>query len=203
MSRDLQREQVLEGLAAAILDRGYAATTIADIARLGRVSKSAIYDHFADKEDAFIALHRTITDRVLGHLSEAEHAAAGISGWTQRIRCLVHGYIEAAVAEPVYLPLALIEAGAASPRARDAQHAAHDRFAERLQQISLELSNDTGHVRPLTRELALGAVGAINELVVRAAPGGVTSLRRIEDPATDILQRLLRADHATNPDPTP
>jgi AcrR family transcriptional regulator len=194
MSKELQREQVLEGLAAAILEKGYAAATIADIARLGHVSKSAIYDHFADKEDAFIALHGTITDRILAHIAQAEYSASTASAWTQRIRRLIGDYIEAAAAEPAYLPLALIEAAAVSPRARAAQRTAHDRFADRLQKISEALAAETDQVRPLSRELALGAVGALNELVARAAPGGPAALRAIEAPASDILERLLRAN---------
>ena len=193
MSQQLQREQVLEGLAGAILEKGYAAATIADIARLGHVSKSAIYDHFTDKEDAFVALHGAITDRILAHIAQAEDAGAKISDWTEHIRRLIGGYIDAAIAEPAYLPLALIEAAAVSPRSRAAQRSAHDRFADRLQKISHALASETDQVRPLTRDLALGAVGALNELVARAAPGGAAALRAIEAPASDILERLLRA----------
>ena len=182
--------------------KGYAATTIADIARLGRVSKSTIYEHFSDKEDAFIALHQTITDRILDRISEAERVIPDISDWRTRVRCLVRGYIEAAAAEPTYLSLALIEAATISSRSRTAQHAAHDRFAEHIQEISRQLAGDTSQVRPLTAELALGAVGALNELVVRAAPGGAAALRKIENPASDILQRFLRADDTPESDST-
>ncbi|HET9073847.1 MAG TPA: TetR/AcrR family transcriptional regulator [Solirubrobacteraceae bacterium] len=185
---------MLEGLAVAVLEKGYAATTIADIARLGRVSKSAIYEHFSDKEDAFIALHQAITLRILERIIESERATAQIPDWRERVRCIVRGYIDAATTEPTYLPLALVEAATVSPRARASQQAAHDRFAERLQHMSRDLARDTPQVRPLTRELALGAVGALNELVVRAAPGGPSALRRIEGPAGEILQRFLYAD---------
>ena len=194
LSQALQREQVLEGLAAAILEKGYAATTVADIARLGRVSKSAIYRHFVDTEDAFIALHAAITDRILARIAAAEDSAVDLTDWRQRIQHVIGSYVDAAADEPTYLPLALVEAGGAGPRARVVQRAAHDRFAERLEHISRDLADATPGVRPLTHDLALGAVGALNELVVRAAPDGPDALRKIEEPASDILIRLLRAE---------
>src|SRR5262249_52961093 len=51
---DLRRD-LADGLAAAITDKGYAATTIADIVARARVSKRTFYEHFADKEACLLA----------------------------------------------------------------------------------------------------------------------------------------------------
>ena len=51
------REALTGGLAAAIADKGYAATTIADIVMHARVSKRTFYEHFADKEACLMALY--------------------------------------------------------------------------------------------------------------------------------------------------
>ncbi len=53
-----QRQQVLRGVADAIAVKGYSATTIADIARAARASRTTVYAQFPDKDSALIALHQ-------------------------------------------------------------------------------------------------------------------------------------------------
>ena len=45
------RARLLDGLAASIGERGYRATTVADIVRHARTSKRTFYDVFAGKQD--------------------------------------------------------------------------------------------------------------------------------------------------------
>ena len=50
-----QRERLLRSVIAAVSERGYQPVTVADIVRRARVSKKAFYDHFANKEECFLA----------------------------------------------------------------------------------------------------------------------------------------------------
>ena len=50
------RQRLLDGLAAAIDERGYRASTVADIVRHARTSKRTFYDQFASKEQCFLEL---------------------------------------------------------------------------------------------------------------------------------------------------
>ena len=52
------RLRLLDGLAASIGERGYRATTVADIVRHARTSKRTFYDQFASKEECFLELLR-------------------------------------------------------------------------------------------------------------------------------------------------
>ncbi len=52
------RLRLLDGLAASIAERGYRATTVADIVRHARTSKRTFYDQFASKEQCFLELLR-------------------------------------------------------------------------------------------------------------------------------------------------
>jgi hypothetical protein len=52
--------------------------------------------------------------------------------------------------------------------------------------ISEDLAGAFGHLRPLSPELALGAVAAINELVLRA-----DDIRAVAPVAVELLQRLV------------
>ncbi|MFA9271758.1 MAG: helix-turn-helix domain-containing protein, partial [Baekduiaceae bacterium] len=50
--------RIRDGLAFAITDRGYLATTVADIARQARVPVSVVYELYGDKEACFLAFYR-------------------------------------------------------------------------------------------------------------------------------------------------
>ena len=58
------RLRLLEGLAASIGERGYRATTVADIVRHARTSKRTFYDQFASKEQCFLSCCVSTTTRL-------------------------------------------------------------------------------------------------------------------------------------------
>ena len=91
-SRDSRRHRLrlLEGFAAAVSERGYAATTIAHIVEHARVSKRTFYEHFADKEECFLALYAeaAASAEVIRPGVSRRHAGHGVGGADQQ-RC--HG----------------------------------------------------------------------------------------------------------------
>ena len=54
-----QRTRLLEAVGRAVAERGYAAATIDDVVRRAGVSKKTFYDHFADKQDCFLAAYES------------------------------------------------------------------------------------------------------------------------------------------------
>ena len=50
-----QRERLFGAMVAVSSERGYAATTVADLIALSGVSRSAFYEHFANKDECFVA----------------------------------------------------------------------------------------------------------------------------------------------------
>ncbi len=50
------RRRLLDGLTVSIGERGYRATTVADIVRHARTSKRTFYDEFSSKEECFVEL---------------------------------------------------------------------------------------------------------------------------------------------------
>lgn len=59
-----KRDTILQSSTALFLEKGYAATSIADIAQHGKMSKETIYQHFRSKEEIFMAC----ADRVFRHM---------------------------------------------------------------------------------------------------------------------------------------
>jgi AcrR family transcriptional regulator len=56
-----QRERLLRAMGICVSERGYAETTIADVVRIARTSRSVFYKHFADKEECFLETYKQMT----------------------------------------------------------------------------------------------------------------------------------------------
>lgn len=59
-----KHQAIMEAATAAFMAKGYAGTSMDDIAKLAVVSKQTVYKHFADKEKLFAEIVLATTDRV-------------------------------------------------------------------------------------------------------------------------------------------
>ncbi len=55
----------------AAVRRGYAGANVAQVIAHAGVSRPTFYEYFADRDDCFLAVHRDISEQLLGHVSEA------------------------------------------------------------------------------------------------------------------------------------
>lgn len=92
-----QRERLYGATVACVADKGYEATTVADLLELSGVSRSAFYEHFADKEDCFIATFEAVTEKAMDLVSQ-ELGQPG--SWESRARNALDSLFEMIVAQP-------------------------------------------------------------------------------------------------------
>ncbi|MFF8837542.1 TetR/AcrR family transcriptional regulator [Streptomyces sp. NPDC015130] len=59
-----KHEAILEAATSVFLEKGYAGTSMDDIAKLAAVSKQTVYKHFSDKEKLFADIVLATTDRL-------------------------------------------------------------------------------------------------------------------------------------------
>jgi AcrR family transcriptional regulator len=59
-----KHEAILEAATSVFLDKGYAGTSMDDIAKLAAVSKQTVYKHFSDKEKLFADIVLATTERL-------------------------------------------------------------------------------------------------------------------------------------------
>jgi AcrR family transcriptional regulator len=107
-----QRERLIAGLAEAVAENGYAGTTIAHITRHAAVSRRTFYEHFASKDECFIAAYdlvMTELDRRVGEAFEEE------DDWPQAIRAGIAAMLDYLAAEPHLARLSMVEALVAGP----------------------------------------------------------------------------------------
>src|SRR4051812_43501848 len=150
-----RRGRILRALATCMAEKGYRATTISDIARAGRVSKTVVYAHFRDKEHCLLELYSRATDHVLETVRDAQ-ARARAEGlpWRERLRAVISAYLEALAGGPAVAWAALVEVQAAGRSALTLRRTVIGRYVELLTEVAAELLEEAPHeVRPVTREL--------------------------------------------------
>lgn len=180
-----QRTRLLEAVGRAVAERGYAGATIDDIVRRAGVSKKTFYDHFADKQDCFLAAYETASEELLERVSEAH---AGQDDWLERTRAGIHAYLRWLAADPALARVYLVEVAAAGPLALERREALRDRYAELIRERrGSDLPFETFHA----------VVAAVDDLVVRhIREHGAEQLPELE-PVLVHLQTALLAGPAT------
>src|SRR5271156_958998 len=175
------RQRLLDGLAASITERGYRASTVADIVRHAKTSKRTFYDQFPSKEQCFL---------------ELLHADVGKLG--EDIRDAVDPYVAHIESRPA-LPLSWIrELPSLDAAARPFQR----RGMQLLTSLLMTLSGSPGFQQvglpPLTRPKAVILVGGLRELTALAVEDG-HSMREIVEPAVDASVAMLGYRPGTRP----
>src|SRR5918997_4764329 len=137
-----QRTRLLEAVGRAVAERGYGAATIDDVVRRAGVSKKTFYEHFADKQDCFLAAYEAAGESLLERVREA-HAAA--DDWLERTRAGIRAYLRWLAAEPALARVFLIEVAAAGPQALERRERLRDRYAELMQERGADVPFEVFH----------------------------------------------------------
>ncbi|MGZ8751200.1 MAG: TetR/AcrR family transcriptional regulator [Pseudonocardia sp.] len=187
-----RRGRILWALATCMAQKGYQATTTADIARAGRVSKTLVYTHFRDKEHCLLELYSRATDRVLETVHAAQAGAAELP-WRDRLRVVSTTYLETLAGGPAVAWAALVEVQAAGRSALTLRREVIDRYVDLITGVAAELAEQhPDEVRSISRELVVAAVGGINELMLaRVERGDAERLPEDAGVAADVLIGLL------------
>jgi len=189
-----RRGRILWALATCMATKGYQATTIADIARAARVSKTVVYTHFRDKEHCLLELYSRANDKVLATVGQAQEDArrAGLP-WRDRLRAGISAYLETLADGPAVAWAALVEVQAAGRAALSLRRNIFDRYVDLLAEVARRLVDEhPDDVRPVNRDLLVAAVGGINELMLaRVERGEAERLPEDTDVAAGIVVGLL------------
>jgi AcrR family transcriptional regulator len=165
-SREIHRARLVSGMLRAVAETGYLATGVNDVVRLAEVSKRTFYQHFADKQDCFLAAYDVVVDTLLTQIVQA---VAARHTWQARLVAGVDAYVEAIVADPRLTRILLIEISFAGPAGLRRRRAAYNRWVEVLRGIISGVLRTDPVPPELHRDLTdtqwLAVLGAINELL--------------------------------------
>jgi AcrR family transcriptional regulator len=198
-----QRERMLVAMADAVAAKGYANVAVADVIERAGVSRRSFYEHFTNKEDAFLAAYDAGVAGLLDAIGEAEEAAgAEGGGLLARARAGTEVYLQLLADNPAFARTFLIEVLGAGPAALVRRDAVHERFAERMAAIFDDIAADAGDLPRPAPYVFRAAVGAIHELVTATLlERGAEALPELLGPILDIQLRLLSARVPAPPHP--
>jgi AcrR family transcriptional regulator len=178
----------MEGMSAAVAERGYADTTIADIVRHAHVSRRTFYEQFASKEACLLALYVAASERVIRAIAAAVETSGDREA--QIVRA-TEAYLDRMQAHPVLTRTLFLEILAAGPAGLLVRREINARYAELFRGV---VESNGGHLSP---ELAAAAVGGINELILQAVlDDRVAQLTDLAGPASQLLRAVLSAGPA-------
>ena len=106
-----QRERLFAAMVATVADKGYEATTVADLVNLSGVSRSAFYRHFADKEECFLTAAEAMIGPTLEAIRSAESGATG----EDRTRKALEAFLTLIASQPGASKMCFVEVYAAGP----------------------------------------------------------------------------------------
>lgn len=160
-----QRTRILHGTAEVMLAKGYADATVADIVAASGVAREAFYQHFTDKQDAFLEAQQYPTQYILDRCVESYFAE---EEWPARVWSGLTTLLALIAENPAESHLRLVECYAAGPAA-----------ARRAEEItrSFTIFLEEGYryreqARSLPRLFSQTIAGAVFEIVQRTIERG-------------------------------
>jgi AcrR family transcriptional regulator len=124
-----QRARILDAATNLTARDGYASLKVEEIAEQAAVSLVAFYEHFADKEDAFLVAFEVGCGK---GLSVVERAVAAESDWRLAVRSGIEAMFGYLASEPAFAHIALIDALVATPHTAKRSTETVDAFARML-----------------------------------------------------------------------
>jgi AcrR family transcriptional regulator len=163
------RRRLLDGLAASIEADGYRATTVADIVRRARTSRRTFYEHFAGKEDCFVALLRDTNDRAIEQISAAVDPTAP---WATQVRQAVETWIASTEAAPALTLSWIRDLPSLGAAARAMQRDVMESFITMIQTLCDTDEWYGAGLGPVPRQHAIMLIGALRELIAVTVEDG-------------------------------
>jgi AcrR family transcriptional regulator len=160
-----QRTRIIYATAEVTMVKGYASTTVTDIVARAGIARDVFYEHFTDKQHAFLEAQQHPTQHILDTCAAAYFSA---QDWPERVWRTFGALLEMIASNPAISHLRLVECYAAGP-------AAIRRAEEITRSFTIFLEEGYGY-RPQGHELprlfSEAITGAIFEEVQRHATRG-------------------------------
>jgi AcrR family transcriptional regulator len=183
-----QRARLIAAAREVFAEAGFGGASIEAIVAGARVSRTAFYRFFSDKEHCMLAVY----EEAIGSLAERFAAAAASRDPRRRVRVGVKAIVEGLAADPVTAQLVLVEAVGAGPAVERARVEARARFASLLE---AEMRRFPAWRQRPDRELELTAMAIIAAIVetvsFHVSAGRAGEWRDLVEPLTAFALRAL------------
>lgn len=191
------RRRAIEDVASSLFrERGYAATSVRDIAHALDIQGASLYAHVASKEDVLWA----IVDRAASTFEAAADRALGggsrvPADATTRLAALVRAHVAVIAADPELASVFVHEWRHLSGSRREAILARRDAYERRFRQLVRRGISAGDFMQTDPALAATFLLTALNGIAGWYRPGGRLTADRIADHYADIAVRALTEDH--------
>jgi len=174
-----QKERLLRAIVACVAEKGYKDTTIADVVRVARTSRSAFYEHFANKQVCFLEAYEQMT---AAFIQASLDAAGPLPGWREKLHAGISTYFDWMAAHPEVAISTVVEVHGAGREALEARSRALRLWMRTLEGVAVLARRSGASVEPpqaayqaivLTAEAEVHEYargGRVKQVAERAAP---------------------------------
>jgi AcrR family transcriptional regulator len=153
-----QHRRLIEAMVALAGERGYAATTVADIVKRAEVSRKTFYEHFKAREDLLLAAFDAACTATF---DEVRAGAQRTGGPTRQFEALIGRLARIARARPGTIALSTIEIAAVEPAGLERREQLMGAYGALIDECL-----GAGHERPaLPATLARALAGGIHRTI--------------------------------------
>lgn len=160
-----QRVRLEGAMVEAVARHGYAGTTVRELVTIAGTSKSTFYEHFASKEQCFLATFDKIVDQLGARVAEAYRAGGD---FRERLVAGLAAFMSLAVEEPAAAALAAVESLTLGPAGVEHRERASQAFEALIQQ-SFDHSPSDVEVSPVIVRAIVGGVRGVAYRRLRAS----------------------------------
>jgi AcrR family transcriptional regulator len=161
--RASQRGRLICAITDAVAERGYPATTVADVTERAGVSRKTFYEHFHDKEDCFLAAYDTGAKAIFEAMADA---GGGLEDWREALDAVLSTWLGFLDADLAFTRAHMIEFWAAGDAARERWKQRRDRTTSLLQLLHERARAQDPKVVPVSGTVVAAVVGGVNRVVI-------------------------------------
>lgn len=166
-----QRERLFGAIVALAAEKGYEATTVADVLALSGVSRSAFYEHFANKSECLTAAAAELVAPAVEMLAPTDGKVGG-----REAREIFEGFFDHLRAQPAAARICFVELHATGEEGE----ALGDRAFEALCEAVARVDGGPGGAGRRSPELARALLAGVRKLIhSRLARGEAAELEQL------------------------
>lgn len=184
------RQRLFDALEASIAADGYAKTTIADVVRRARTSRRTFYEHFAGKEECFIALLTEANAQQIRQITGAVDAGAP---WEKQVRQAVEAWVAAMESRSALMLSWIRDVPALGMTARRLQREGLDLFVDMVQTLAGAEGFRAEGAGLVSRQRLVMLLGGLRELTASTVENG-GRMSDVTEEAVAAAVALLRPD---------
>jgi AcrR family transcriptional regulator len=181
----VQRRRLFEAAATVFARRGFADATAEAISREAGMSKATFYEHFANKEEAILALFDEAATEVMRQMAVASEQET--ETYPEHLAQGTRAFLQTLAEWPDAAQTLLVEIIGAGPRATERRDAILEAFTDAIFRDNENVAPRYDAPKFATRDDAFACVGAIVELASRQLRTGTPSDIRELEPVIDRL----------------